>query len=330
MQLARRLALTPQCLLLILLGFSCFRSPRESNNDTEGPVYEGKPLLAWIQQMEDLAPKKRSKAAWALGDLRPKSPEAVPPLIRGLTDEAAEVRVMSAQSLGWLGPVAKDAVPALVEYLKNDKDAANRWVAIQALGNIGPDAREAIPILLELAITETGVTRGNAVQALGQMGPEAKAAVPMLSKFLQESDEGMRSIAAVALGQIGPDAREAVPALIVTVKGGGATGSSAIRALGEIGPAARPAVPLLRQVMKDKATEPQVWPPAWVAAARALAVIDPAEARPAVPDLIALVRQYKGRPPGDVRSSLMYRAASEALQAIDSEAATKEKQSGRP
>jgi HEAT repeat protein len=325
MRLAVRSALYLVFLLSIPLGVSCSKTSKESNVENKGPIYDGKPLPVWIKEMEDADSKKRSKAAWALGDHRPKSPEAVPALVRGLKDKDAEVRVMSAQSLGWLGPIAKDAVTALIDYLKDDKDAANRWLAIQALGQIGPDAREAVPILIELLKKETGVPRGNAATALGQIGPEAKAAVPLLIGLLQENDEGFRSVAAVALGQIGPDAREAIPALIVVVKGGRAAGSSAIKALGEIGPDAKAAVPVLRKVMNDKAQEPQLWPPPWVAAARALAAIAPAEAKPAVPDLIALVRQYKNRPPGDVGSRQMYRAASEALKAIDSEAAAREK-----
>jgi HEAT repeat protein len=320
-----RFVLWSPCLLLIPLGASCSRTPPASNSENEGPQYDGKPLSAWIKQMEDADPEKRSKAAWALGDLRPKSPDGVPALIRGLKDKDARVRVMSAQSLGWLGPVAKDATPALIDYLKDDKDAADRWVAIQALGNIGPDARAAIPLLIEVLKKETGVTRGNAAEALGQIGPEAKAAVLLLAALLQENDETLRSVAAGALGRIGPDAREAVPALIVVVKGGGAPSSAAIKALGGIGPDARAAVPVLRDVMNARAKEAQVWPPRWVAAARALAAIEPAEAKPAAPDLIALVREYRNRPSGDVGSRQMYHAAREALEAIDSEAAAKEK-----
>jgi HEAT repeat protein len=326
MHLPVRSALWSLCLVVILLGVSCSRTPSENNKENAGQGDRGKPLSAWIKEMEDPDPEKRSKAAWALGDIRPKSPEAVPALIRGLKDPDAKVRVMSAQSLGWLGPIAKNAVPALIDCLKNAKDDSIKWIGAQALGHIGPDAKEAVPILMELVTRDSGVARGNAVVALGQIGPEAKAAVPKLTELLQAGDEQLRNIAAVSLGQIGPDAREAVPALIVLVKGSGSASTSAITALGRIGPDARAAVPLLRDVMNDRSKGAQGRPPPrWVAAAGALGGIDSAEAKPAVPDLIALVRQYRNRPAGDVGSAQMYRSAMDALKAIDSEAAAKEK-----
>jgi HEAT repeat protein len=331
MQLAARSGLWSLCLLSVLLGISCSRPPTAKVNEPEKKkrdapgFYDGKPAAFWIKEMDDPDPEKRSKAAWALGDIRPKAPGAAPVLKRGLKDADARVRSMSAQSLGWLGPIAKDAVPALIDSLKDPNDDSMKWIVAQALGNIGPDAKEAVPALTELLTTQGGPTRGSAVVALGKIGRAAKQAVPKLIELLQAGDEELKSTAAVSLGEIGPDAREAIPALVVAVKGGGATSSAAIKALGEIGPDAKAAVPVLRDVMNAKAKELQVWPPRWVAAARALAAIEPAEAKPSVPDLIALVRQYKNSPRGNVGAFQMYRAASEALEAIDSEAAAKEK-----
>ena len=78
--------------------------------------------------------------AWALIQVRPKSPEvaakAVPVLTAGLSSPLPKTRQGAAESLGTLGPLAKDAAPAL-EKAAEDADEAVRQAATKALASIG-------------------------------------------------------------------------------------------------------------------------------------------------------------------------------------------------
>jgi HEAT repeat protein len=76
-------------------------------------------------------------------------PEAVGEIVTALKQEdAAPVRQACLQTLATIGPPAKDAVPELIKAL-SDPAARNRLNAARALGNIGPDAKDAVDALTQ-------------------------------------------------------------------------------------------------------------------------------------------------------------------------------------
>ena len=166
-------------------------------------------------------------------------------------------------------------------------------------------------------------------------GPEIRAAVASLGTALEDSDSQVRKDAAFALLMIGPEAEDAVPRLIAALQDESAeVRQFAVGALKDIGPTARPALPNLRLALDDPAIEVRT------AAAAALWSHDPqpgtakailpvlrealgdgetlfvrdtavkvlnsmgSEARPAIPELVALLQDQKASERWDTAKAL--------------------------
>ena len=106
------------CATILLLLCGC----------TPEPVYNGRPLSYWKQQLKSNEMIARYRAAGVLREVGPKARIAVPELIDCLHDEEVHVVVVSAHALGSIGPDAREAIPDL-EKLMNDRN---------------PDVREAV------------------------------------------------------------------------------------------------------------------------------------------------------------------------------------------
>jgi len=264
----------------------------------------------WLADLRSLDPEVRSAAAFVLQNTVPDDPKIIPALIGLLEDTEAYVRQSGADALAVYGPRAKDAVPDLMRMLSQDESSTS--AAARALGAIGPAAEAAIPALgrvlslrpnngagyalarigkaglpalisvlkdqrtearqeavcaLSLFTPEddaavTGliaalddrseIVRNFAAQGIGMMGPDAKAAVPALIARLSDPDEAVRSWTAVALGRIGEGAKEAIPALGSALeKAGPEEGSEFVIALFQLG-AYRQAMPGLLTMAKRR------------------------------------------------------------------------------
>jgi len=166
-------------------------------------------------------------------------------------------------------------------------------------------------------------------------GPEIRAAVASLGTALEDSDSQVRKDAAFALLMIGPEAEDAVPRLIAALQDESAeVRQFALGALKDIGPSARRALPNLRLALGDPAIQVRT------AAAAALWSHDPqpgtakailpvlrealgdgkilfvrdtavkvlnsmgSEARPAIPELIALLQDQKASERWDTPKAL--------------------------
>jgi len=123
---------------------------------------------------------------------------AVPPLMRGLTDENANVRRASAQGLGGMGCVA--AIGKLCT-ATGDQNPSVRKAAVQALGRIGilNDDVEA-RVLTSLKDDDERVVL-NAIFASGYLG--CTAAVPRLIAQLDDLSSPFRGFIIEILGEIG-------------------------------------------------------------------------------------------------------------------------------
>ncbi len=75
------------------------------------PSHDGKPLTAWVEQLNDPKISVRIAAIQAIGAMGPDAKAAVPSLVLALkVDESDEVRTAAAVALGKMGPAAESAV----------------------------------------------------------------------------------------------------------------------------------------------------------------------------------------------------------------------------
>jgi len=160
------------------------------------------PVKWYMRRLKSEDLHVRENAISALKELG--DPNAVPALIKALSDELDFVRESAAIVLGKIGD--SRAVLALIKML-NDKDAYVRRRAVWALSELGDSS--AVPALIKTLGDGNFDVRENAADALGEIG---KPAVPALAKALFNEDNNVRGNAAIALGKIG-DPR-VVPALI--------------------------------------------------------------------------------------------------------------------
>jgi HEAT repeat protein len=143
-------------------------------------------------------------------------PEAVPALIRALSDPDRFVRWAAARTLGWYSrekPAEPDrAVPALAHLLA-DGDLDVRLIAAATLEIYGPAAGAAVDALIKSTQAGDNEIRQAAMRALLAVGKKGQKAIPTLIGLLTNSEEAVRQAAAETLGQFGPAARAALPAL---------------------------------------------------------------------------------------------------------------------
>lgn len=150
--------------------------------------------------------------------------EAIPLLIKNLSDNDLYLRASSARALGLLGDSAAIAATPLIGALQ-DQDLRVRDAAANALASIPNCSTDAIPQLIRLLNDEDqwdrsqfkppyghgASDRASAARALGAFGKRARDAVPHLLKSLFDSDSPVRCMSAYALGNIGDPS--AIPAL---------------------------------------------------------------------------------------------------------------------
>ena len=111
----------PVLTTLAALGFLSAGAAAQARKDKE-PQFEGRPLSAWVQDLNGLAPQTRNAAAYAISGMGPEAKSAVPALIEALKDPVAAVRFPVIIALREIGPDAQAAVPALTEALDDQND----------------------------------------------------------------------------------------------------------------------------------------------------------------------------------------------------------------
>jgi HEAT repeat protein len=119
----------------------------------------------------------RSAAARGLTGV---GPAAIPGLVRELKDPEPAVRLAAADALGGMGPKASDAIPALVRTLSEGRWTAQVGCSRVRLNLNGAETRLTWPgVRME---DEWGEVRTAAVEALREIGP---AAVPHLATLFE-------------------------------------------------------------------------------------------------------------------------------------------------
>jgi HEAT repeat protein len=208
---------------------ACGLAPRASaapiDND---PEYKGRPLSAWLKDLDSRDADARVAALKAVAALGPAAAAATPALIEALGDRSAYVRRLAADALGAIGPDARAAAVPLAR-LATDPDDRLRWAAGEALGRLGPEAVNA-------ALTDKDKrARRGAVRLLGDLGPDARSFAAALKKLLADPDAEVRAAAAAALLNV--DAAAALPAL---TKDADRRLALALAAMAPVGPDGRP------------------------------------------------------------------------------------------
>lgn len=129
--------------------------------------------------------------------LRPCADEVVPLLIK-MYEHARQHNDSSGQystirGMGLLGSSAQQAIPFLLKEVTNT-NASVRISIYWALGMICTNAEVVVPALIKGLEDQDLSVRESAANALGRFGPEAREAIPALKKFLEEENAALKSL----------------------------------------------------------------------------------------------------------------------------------------
>jgi HEAT repeat protein len=134
-------------------------------NRKEEVIYQGKPLSAWIEMLEDSNPRTRFSAVNAVGKIGPEAREAIPALIETIRQTRNhDKRILLACNYALLA-MGKEIVPSMISLLKDD-DWEMRRGAAWILGKVGPEAKDAVPALTEALNDSNPAVRTKAAEAL--------------------------------------------------------------------------------------------------------------------------------------------------------------------
>jgi HEAT repeat protein len=302
-------------------------------NDARAPM----PVLLAGLKEKDM--QLRQRAAQVIAEVGKEASPALPQLIAAMKDQNDQVTGSLIYALSQMGQDAAPAIPALVEIVRDGGDTGLRASAARALMPFGREAKDAVPGLLEMLKNGQRHNRGQAAMALVKIAIPAEALPALLEAFAQPSREYEHDehVIAGALHELGPGVAGSVAELLRHERP--EVRMRAIQVISGFGKQAQNAVPQLVDAMEDKDEDvaisaaeavwnihrrPDVLPhfvrglkakstQNRIRAARNLMNMG-AEAKPAVPDLVAACKD---------RDSQVRREAYQALRQLDPETAKK-------
>ncbi len=190
--------------------------PHEINNLANKPAHAQKLIrfrkahVQWIKETRDLGLIPEPEI-----ELREKAAGSRFGILADTRDKTLPERLGKMASLASEG---KQALPALLKGL-SDQDAAVRYWAATGIGNIGLKTKEAVASSLKLLEKESStVVRIAAARALLRMNSKEKTALAALSEALASPEEWSRLHAAIALDEADEQARPALPTLKKALK----------------------------------------------------------------------------------------------------------------
>ena len=149
-----------------------------------------------IKALKSRDDSDRLAAARRLGDLGPRSVDAVPALVSAMEDVDNEVALAASAALRRIGKVG---IPHLLKFMRDAQEKEKfRWYAAEALADLGPDS---LPYLLQSMDNHDIAVQMMAVDALPRIGVSAAEAIPKLKVYLQQ-DSNLSHSASIALAQI--------------------------------------------------------------------------------------------------------------------------------
>ena len=176
------------------------KDAQQGNKET-GPMYRGRSVRFWIDQLDDADPKFRRDAIHAIGMLALRNKglakeKNLIAILAGISKENDGNYPSLAESATWaLSAIGPDSVSALSE-MAEDRTLAHqdaRLAAIATIISMGPKAKTAVPVLIRtLQGRPSGVLYRQTLAALGSIGPDAKEAIPVLVDMM---DKGVSRLA---------------------------------------------------------------------------------------------------------------------------------------
>ena len=154
-----------------------------------------------IPELIDLLREERSDVTRALVWI---GPEAIPPLIRALTNQNDAVRNFAAYTLGSFATNVQAAAPSLIKCL-DDQHPSVRFNATRSLALIGANPEIVVPALVRKLKDPDHTVRCSAAYGLRSFGEQAKAVVPALLQALRDTDSEVRACVADALKHLDPE-----------------------------------------------------------------------------------------------------------------------------
>ncbi len=147
-------------------------------------TYQGKPMRAWIEMLEDQNPAVRYSAIRAVGEMGPEAREAIPLLVETIRQVRNHDKKMLVACNSALLGMGKELVPYMISLLKDDEWEMRRGAA-WLLGKVGPDAADAVPAL-NVALHDTNpAVRMKAADALRKItGQQPHSPKPVSSQSL--------------------------------------------------------------------------------------------------------------------------------------------------
>lgn len=278
------------------------------------PVYQGKPLSAWVikaGQIEEYNGVPEDAAA----AIRTIGPKAIPFLLEWMPRPGAEQPVEGAPGwddveMAWyaLGSQGKSAIPALFHLLnlpQKTMDDYSVWTeSAKAISYLGPDA--ITPMLTVATNTQGNHVMWELLANFQNLGTNGAPAVPALIHWANDSDYWVREGVVTALGGIGERPDLAVPVLtnILEHDSNGMVRRDAAGALGSYANDSDVVLPLLSQTLKD---------PDWQAREGALSGLGKIQNKPAM--VIPLITPFLYD-----QNNVLQRSAAYALRDLGSNA----------
>ena len=187
----------------VLLGWRLFHPPE--------PVYQGKPLSAWVRQFNtNYLVGSKSSAEEAQRAIQHIGVEALPFLLRqmrasdsslkkrlraavplkwhdrlGLRDKSPELRRLGANGIHALGTNAAPAAQALIEIATHHPNEDARYIAVYGLRKLAPIGQPVFPFLVQCLTNSEPTIRDEAAIAFGGMEDQPARVVPILIQYLQ-------------------------------------------------------------------------------------------------------------------------------------------------
>ena len=137
----------------------------------EEVAYQGKPLSAWIEMLNDEDPNRKFAAIKAIGEIGPEAREAIPVLVETIRQTRNRDKRMLLACNHVLIGMGKEIVPHMISLLKDDNWEMRRGSAWM-LGKLGPDAKDAIPALTEALNDPSEAVRTKAAVSLKKIKQE--------------------------------------------------------------------------------------------------------------------------------------------------------------
>lgn len=198
------------------------------------PADQAVPALIKSLSQEDVELQRR--AARSLARFGSQAQAAIPELRKMLDAPVPKVRAYAAYALGEIGDARPETVSRLIEMIA-DEDAVVRRTALEALLELDTDPEQTFPALAHVLETADPQL---ILPVLSELADAGKGALPQLKRALG-TEQGAYWAALIA-SEMGKDAAPVVPELTAALKHPDeATRMHVLIALGEIGPEAKPA-----------------------------------------------------------------------------------------